>query len=309
MNLVSIIVPVYNTEKYLDECLKSIICQTYSNLEIILINDGSTDSSLSICQKYAKIDKRIIVIDQNNNGVSFSRNKGLEMAKGDYISFIDSDDVVLKNFIEEMVKAIDGFDMSLCGFSEYYKNKKKSHNLVKEEMTSQDCISKIFLNDSYGGYSCTKMFKNDIIKKNKLKFDININMQEDKMFIIEYLRRTKKVNVIDKNLYLYRMRRTSAVWNMDKRKKESQETSFSIMFDLCSGNETIETAIKYDFVIELLKSKSFDNENEKHVRYLSDLLNGRISFRERIKILILENFYFIYQWYMKIKLIKYKRFE
>ena len=99
-DLVSIIVPVYNTEKYLSKCLDSIVNQTYKNLEIILINDGSTDNSKAICEDFAKKDKRIQVINKENSGVSVSRNKGLSLAKGNYIAFIDADDYAELNYIE-----------------------------------------------------------------------------------------------------------------------------------------------------------------------------------------------------------------
>lgn len=102
--LISIIIPVYNVEKYLEECIESCINQTYKNIEIILINDGSTDKSLEICQKYANIDNRIIVKSIPNSGVAHARNVGIGLSKGDYITFIDSDDFVDRNFCEVLLK-------------------------------------------------------------------------------------------------------------------------------------------------------------------------------------------------------------
>ena len=99
--LISVIVPVYNAEKYLKECVESLINQTYINLEIILINDGSTDNSIQICNEYADYDSRIIVVDKLNEGVSKTRNLGIEIAKGDFITFVDSDDYIT---ISKMVK-------------------------------------------------------------------------------------------------------------------------------------------------------------------------------------------------------------
>lgn len=94
MDKVSVIVPIYNAEKYISECIESITCQTYKNLEIILINDGSLDNSIKICKQYAKNDDRIKLIDVENHGVSYARNKGIEEATGEYIIFIDSDDII-----------------------------------------------------------------------------------------------------------------------------------------------------------------------------------------------------------------------
>ena len=100
--MISIIVPIYNVELYLEKCIESIINQTYKDIEVILINDGSTDKSGIICDKYAKIDDRIIVLHKENGGVSSARNKGLDIAKGDYIAFVDPDDYIEPNMYEEM---------------------------------------------------------------------------------------------------------------------------------------------------------------------------------------------------------------
>ena len=105
--MISIIVPVYNAEKWIDRCIKSLIKQTYDDIEIILVNDGSTDTSLSVCKKYADIDKRIVVIDKKNSGVSATRNIGIEIAKGEYIQFVDSDDYIDEKMCEMLVNAIE----------------------------------------------------------------------------------------------------------------------------------------------------------------------------------------------------------
>ena len=123
--LISIIMPVYNAEKYLNRSIESIMNQTYNNIEIILVNDGSTDNSLEICTSYQEKDNRIKLINQANKGVSFARNKGIDEATGDYIMFIDSDDYVEKNMIEDMVSKIteDDIDLVISGIKmDYIKN-------------------------------------------------------------------------------------------------------------------------------------------------------------------------------------------
>ena len=107
MEKVSVIIPIYNAEKFLSLCLESIINQTYKNLEIVLVNDGSLDNSIEICRQYAERDNRIKIIDDKNRGVSYARNKGIEKATGQYILFIDSDDIVKKNYIDILVKKIN----------------------------------------------------------------------------------------------------------------------------------------------------------------------------------------------------------
>lgn len=116
--LISVIVPIYNTSKYLSKCIDSIINQTYKNLEIILVNDGSTDNSLDICNKYKLIDSRIIIINKDNGGLSSAKNIGLDNHKGRYIAFIDSDDYVDNNFIGELYNNLisTNSDISLCNY-------------------------------------------------------------------------------------------------------------------------------------------------------------------------------------------------
>ena len=135
--LISVIVPVYNVEKYLRKCLESIINQTYKNLQIILVNDGSTDSSLSICKEYENIDNRIIVIDKENEGPAIARNVGLDSADGDFIAFVDSDDWILENMYEVLLEkqAIHNADMTVCGKLNYYE---KTDSFVSGNLFEND---------------------------------------------------------------------------------------------------------------------------------------------------------------------------
>lgn len=117
-SLVSIIVPIYNADKYLSRCLTSVIIQSYSNLEIILINDGSTDSSLDICKEFAEKDKRIVLVDKINEGVSIARNTGIRKSSGEYITFLDADDWIAPNYIEHLMKPFENesIDISVCNY-------------------------------------------------------------------------------------------------------------------------------------------------------------------------------------------------
>ena len=115
--LVSIIIPVYNVEKYLEECLDSILKQTYKNIEVICVNDGSTDNSLNILEKYAVKDNRFIVLNQSNHGLSYSRNKGLKQARGKYIYYLDSDDYILPNTIKTLAENIEERDLEVLLFN------------------------------------------------------------------------------------------------------------------------------------------------------------------------------------------------
>ena len=145
---VSIIIPVYNTEKYLEKCLDSIINQEYRNLEIIIVNDGSTDNSMNIIKKYQKLDSRIKVFEQSNKGTGSARNKGLDNATGDYISFVDSDDYVSPLFIKKLVEAIKEDDLcSHCGMD---KNG-KDFGVTEEErkLFIRACVTNKLYNAKY----------------------------------------------------------------------------------------------------------------------------------------------------------------
>lgn len=208
MEKISIIVPIYNVEKYLDDCLKSIIEQTYKNLEIILINDGSTDNSLKICYKYKKIDKRIILIDNKNHGVSYSRNKGIDVATGKYIVFIDSDDTIDKNYISELanVNKEDFYDIVMVNFKDVFiENDKKR---VEYNNIDVNSLSGKFFNDYYYIKSIVrspwgKLFKRDIIEKNNIKFPVEISLGEDYVFNMQYYRFVKQYRYVNKYLYNY----------------------------------------------------------------------------------------------------------
>ena len=113
--MISIVVPIYNSEKWLEKCVKSLINQTYQDIEILLINDGSKDRSLEICNEYAKKDNRIVVIDKENEGVSATRNLGIKKAQGEFIQFVDSDDYADVQMCEKLLNAIENVDLVVCG--------------------------------------------------------------------------------------------------------------------------------------------------------------------------------------------------
>lgn len=137
-NLVSIIVPIYNVQSFLNECINSLLKQTYSNIEVLLINDGSTDKSEEICREYCKKDSRLSYFYQSNSGVSSARNKGINYSKGNYILFVDADDYVEPSFVEEMLASlkINEVDCVQCGY------KKKIGDRVHVELRGQECCKK-----------------------------------------------------------------------------------------------------------------------------------------------------------------------
>ena len=187
-SLVSIIIPIYNAEEYIEECIKSIITQTYKNIEIILINDGSRDNSINICKEYLKKDKRIIIINQLNKGVSTARNSGITIAKGEYITFIDADDTIEKEHINHLVNTIKKTktDLSICGIQRTYKKEKNiSTNILTETiiLDKKNTYKEMLLNQDISGYVWNKLYKKEILNQMKQNyFNESISIAEDYEF-------------------------------------------------------------------------------------------------------------------------------
>jgi glycosyltransferase involved in cell wall biosynthesis len=212
--LISIIVPVYNVKKYLNKCLDSILYQTYQNFELLLIDDGSTDGSSEICDLYLKKDSRINVIHKKNEGVSVARNIGIQVAKGKYIQFVDSDDFLDENMTDYLMKEIDtNNSLTICNIELYYKDKKNCRNLItisdeKKRYTIKEYLTIFVLKykiSPFIGSPCNKIFKKDILLNNKIKFKENQIFAEDFMFNIEYLYHVSDITVIKEPLYFYRI--------------------------------------------------------------------------------------------------------
>lgn len=194
--LVSVIVPVYNKEKYLKKCIDSIINQTYSNLEIILINDGSKDSSLETCYTYEKNDRRVKVIDQKNAGPSVARNKGIENASGEYISFVDADDEIELNTYEILVHNIldAKAQMALIGMRYIFKDKTQDvqRTVNEKSILNKKQMLELFFSDIIMCFSSVnKLYSRSLI--GDTRFDVNIKMSEDQKFIYELLQKVDYV--------------------------------------------------------------------------------------------------------------------
>lgn len=214
---ISVIIPVYNVEKYLRKCLDTIILQTYNNLEIICVNDGSTDGSEQILNEYAQKDSRIIVRNQENLGQSAARNKGLEIATGEYISFIDSDDWVSLSFYQKFVNALTltNSDIDIYMFNAQIRPVKQSLSDISEKhifnikkwkiqnnkllYSVNDCSNPFDANMS----ACNKIYKKTYLDYLNLKFEENL-IFEDKVFHFESFLRTKKIYINNDSLYHYR---------------------------------------------------------------------------------------------------------
>ncbi len=206
---ISVIVPVYKVEKYLDKCIESIVNQTYQNLEILLVDDGSPDNCPQMCDKWAQRDSRIRVIHQKNGGVSASRNAGLDAATGDYIGFVDSDDWIDSDMYELLVSNLihNNCDVSRCGFCYYMQNDNSfiSENYNTDiEILNNDALMRSLQNSGYlDGVIWNKIYSNKLL--NKIRFNENYPVGEDLLFNYYALKNCKKCVCNDLPKYKYRL--------------------------------------------------------------------------------------------------------
>ncbi|MHC1749577.1 MAG: glycosyltransferase [Cellulosilyticaceae bacterium] len=242
---VSIILPIYNVEVYLERSIESVRHQTLQELEIILVNDGSEDGSLKICKEYEKKDKRIRVIDKCNGGVSSARNAGLKIANGKYIAFLDPDDYVEINMYERMYNKIieNNNDMCMCNYIIMNEGKQiHIENNLEEEVISQDRIKSYVIPQLVGAERITEkkgmerfrsnwiyLYKKEVIDKNNLKFIEGLAIGEDFLFNLDYMEKIKRI-VIDRNYYYYYCINNNSI--MKKYKKNSWEIYKTIINEL-----------------------------------------------------------------------------
>lgn len=212
--MISVIIPVYNGEKNLKECIDSILNQTYSDLEIILVDDGSKDLSGKICDSYSQMDFRIKVIHQENQGVSAARNKGLDVATGDYITFVDSDDRLEADMYEFLLDLAEeyGADIAHCG---YKRIDEKGHILKEINGThtlliqnSQEALECMLTGRHFVPSLCNKLFKASLF--DNIHFEIDLRINEDVLVAFEVFQRAKKIVFADETKYCYLVHETSA---------------------------------------------------------------------------------------------------
>lgn len=205
---ISVIVPIFNVSKYLSRCLKSIIAQTYPNLEIILIDDGSTDNSLEIAQDFKAIDNRIILKSKPNGGVSSARNLGLDLASGDYIAFVDPDDYLDARMYEIMVKEIEDADILVCNheITNKFELVDLNHfNYQKRVLHNDECVNYLFYPQLGNGINAVviwnKLYKQELFLT--LRFNENFLRAQDEELIFKLLLNSSKVVLINQVLYYY----------------------------------------------------------------------------------------------------------
>lgn len=302
----SIIVPVYNVEKYLNECIKSILNQTFNNYELILINDGSTDESKKICQLYES-NSKVCFIDINNSGVSNARNVGLKQAKGEYVLFVDSDDCLKENALEKIDQELNqDIDLLIFSSEKIYTNAKKEKILKNEFIEKNEALKLLLKNDYFCGYVWNKVFKRKIINNNKLKFNTKIFMNEDLLFCFNYINLLKnKIKTSSNILYEYRVRISSALNSTANEKNVSSILVYKYIFDNCDIQEVNNDAKLY-YLRSYYKYKK--NRNSFDINLINKIkkeLKFKINVSERLKMLIYKFFPQLKTIFIKIIFIFY----
>lgn len=262
--LVSIIVPIYNAEKYFNRCLDSLVSQTYKKIEIILIDDGSLDKSSELCDVWAKRDHRIKVIHKTNRGLSDARNVGIKEAKGMYLCFVDSDDFIEKTLIEETYSIARKAEADIVIYSNYdvdWNGKRKRHDLVSlKEFYQNDEIMNLLFKESIGAMPENesdgevglapwgKLYKRSLIEKNSIFFkDEHKLMYEDLMFLLDLMPHVKRAVILNKPLYNYYQNKSSLthIVTLDKFDRLKQQ------FYYLKENEPYRSEIFNDYETEL----------------------------------------------------------
>lgn len=267
--------PVYNGEEYLGKCVDSIINQTYGNIQFIIVNDGSTDNTLDLCQNYAKKDKRIVLINKENGGVSSARNEGLALADGDYIGFMDADDYIEPDMIERLtLNAVNNnADVSMCGFfieraDGRFRNKVLAEDIIR--YSGVEAINNMLDRYEFHGYIWNKLFSKKVIKGNTcISFCEDIYIYEDLLFCYDCFINSDCV-VYDKGQYYHHIihdKQTSAGYN---KKKLTSLKAFEKIIDDVEENKDIDvnrfkTSYMQLVISLLIQNLSNDKDGNKEI--------------------------------------------
>lgn len=270
----SVIIPIYNSEQHLKRCLDSVMTQRFTDFELLLIDDGSTDSSFEICQSYAQNDNRIKVFQKQNGGPGAARNLGISESKGEWIVFIDSDDWVDPNHLESLTDDIEeGIDFVMHGRYDLKKFKKYRNEIeVIEVKDTQVLFNELHLTPN--GQICSKLFNSKIIKNNRIEFVPEIRMSEDVLFILSYLTKSARMKYRDLYTYHYELNPDSL----------SQKQKWNFVSNYL-GFKIINSILYNDFQIRdienfpTLKTTVFNFL----YRALKAILNSDYSRKERLK--------------------------
>lgn len=264
--MISIIIPIFNAENSLRRMLDSVFLQTYTDFECILVDDGSLDASFSICNEYAKQDNRFYCYTQKNGGVSSARNLGLEVAKGQYIAFLDADDYIPQNYLYELMKCCEKGDIAVCDVS-VLKAEKEVYRftLGNTELTQTQAINELLRRKHINSGPCAKLFRKSVIEG--LNF-LSLKTYEDILFVLDSFSQSCKIVATSETQYFYIQNSTGAMSTMAK------DPSLDIVFatdkllqfinqrkDLQAECCYITVSHLYQYAISLLNARNYKTSN------------------------------------------------
>lgn len=306
--MISVIVPIFNAEKYLEECIVSLLEQKYTDFELILINDGSTDNSAEICQDWVRQDTRIKYYEKQNSGVSETRNFGLDRANGEFICFVDADDCVSKNYLSDFMDLFEEGVLVCCDVQAFTENIGIS-DINDSIVIIENMYDSIFY--PCQAFMCNRMYEKKIIEKNKLRFDKNIKMCEDLCFNLAYFEYCKKVKYFKKNNYYYRKIQSSASKNLNNKNWFTIYKAMEILmnrYELFSeyGKRKVVYFVNSVLIESKYREKICKNSfKEKRVYLIKELNKKRekMFFKDFIKIFLMK---FMPKIFVKYKIMKVK---
>lgn len=292
MKKVSIIVPAYNCEKYIQKCIDSILKQTYSNIEIIIINDGSSDNTLNILEHISRQDSRVRILNELNGGVSSARNKGLNIASGDYIIFIDSDDFVKRDYVEQLILKAQqsGENTVYTGYSilNYKKGKREIINYIPsiESLTGYAELDNHFnelMDKRFILSPIAKLFDASIIKNNNIRFDESVKIGEDLLFNLQYLVFVDTIVFIKKSFYYYVMSsQNSLSKSFDVSRSENSKKLYLKGIEFCYnkqlGEKSRAAMANYYFKSQMILIESLMKKREHNTNIIiKHILNDNVT--------------------------------
>lgn len=300
---ISVIIPVYNVEAYIHKCLTSVANQTHTNLEIICIDDGSTDTSGIICEEFAKTDKRFIVVHKQNEGVAVAKNIALEIATGDYIGFVDSDDWIEPDMYEKLLKSMQEYSVEIgCGnYNKVFGNRvvcmENMWLIKKGRLAPEDILYYAFNRDHYmgfGAYLCTKLFKAEVAKK--YRFQKDIRYAEDVLYLTELVTKSKVHAVYtEEPFYNYFQREDSASNKEDLAVRIDSIRAYAKVLECTAGEKSYEEAERwikrfYCYHASLLAEIAYAQGNKEKLiefqqemkKYLPEYIETNKEYSERI---------------------------
>lgn len=264
----SVIIPVYNVEEYLSECLESVVSQTLRDIEIICINDGSSDRSLEILQAFAKKDARIKVVNQQNKGVAAARNAGLKLVTSDYIAFLDSDDYLEKNAYELALQKIKNSDLVIFGTQVFGISNKKMEGYLRLSYKGRYNFHNPNVYTRINVCTWNKIFKTQIIRENNIEFPEGLCFEDD-AFVYKYISFVSTVYFLDEKLYYYRQRKNSIMHSLLKDSAKAFDHLY-ILKDIysflqrnqkaCISNDLYNMIFKYCFSFAYEHTSFFEKE-------------------------------------------------